>query len=465
MAENEKPNISIAMMGHVDSGKSTILGRLIFELGGISEREMEKLRNEADRLGKSSFAFAFRLDKLKEERERGVTIAASHAEFFTPNYHYIAIDLPGHRDFIKNFISGVSQADVGVLVIPADGNFTTSIVKGDRKAGEIQGQSRAHARIANIMGIKQLVVLVNKMDDDVAKYSEERFNEIRDEVKKMLVACGWKKEFVDSSVAFIPISGWIGDNLIKKSEKMPWWKGVDVKRLDGNVAHVETFLDFLDKLVTLPERNVDKPLRMSLLNMYKIKGVGDIAFGRVESGVIKPGDEIIFSAPGLSNEKAKVFSVEISNKSVESGKVGDIVGINLKGITKENLDIIKRGSIISDPKNNPAKECASFTAQVQIFDCPTEIKVGYTPIVFIGTAHSACKITAINWKIGKETGGQKMENPISIKSNEMAEVVFTPLKPLCVESYKDFEKFSRCAFLEGNSIIMLGKIVNVITKD
>ena len=223
--------------GHVDSGKSTTTGRLIFELGGIPEREIEKLKEEAAALGKSSFAFAFYMDRQKEERARGVTISCTTKEFYTERWHYTIIDAPGHRDFIKNMISGAAQADVCLLMVPADGNFTTAIQKGDHKAAEIQGQTRQHARLINLLGVKQLIVGVNKMDSDVAGYKQARYEEIRDEMCHMLCKVGWKPDFVKASVPVLPISGWMGDNLITKSTNMGWWSGVDVVSPKGEDSH------------------------------------------------------------------------------------------------------------------------------------------------------------------------------------------------------------------------------------
>ena len=221
MATEGKEHLSIVICGHVDSGKSTTTGRLIFELGGIPEREIEKLRAEADALGKSSFAFAFYMDRQKEERERGVTISCTTKEFFTEKWHYTIIDAPGHRDFIKNMISGAAQADVALLMVPADGNFTTAIQKGNHKAGEVQGQTRQHARLINLLGVKQLIVGVNKMDTDTAgPYAKARYDEVGGEMKNMLIKVGWKKDFVEKSVPVLPISGWMGDNLIKKTTNM-----------------------------------------------------------------------------------------------------------------------------------------------------------------------------------------------------------------------------------------------------
>merc|ERR1712063_95690 len=224
----EKEHVSIVICGHVDAGKSTTTGRLIFELGGIAERDMQKLKDEAKVLGKESFAFAFYMDKSKEERARGVTIACTTKEFYTASYHYTIIDAPGHRDFIKNMITGASQADVALLMVPADGNFTTAITKGDHKAGEIQGQTRQHSVLINLLGVKQLAVGVNKMDCGVAKYGQDRYTEISNEMSLMLTKVGWKKDFIKASVPMLPISGWMGDNLIKPSDKMPWWTGVDI---------------------------------------------------------------------------------------------------------------------------------------------------------------------------------------------------------------------------------------------
>jgi len=235
MTADIKPHLSVVICGHVDSGKSTTTGRLLFELGGIPEREMEKLKQEAAALGKSSFAFAFYMDRQKEERARGVTIACTTKEFYTDKWHYTIIDAPGHRDFIKNMISGAAQADVALLMVPADGNFTTAIAKGDHKAGEIQGQTMAHARLLNLLGVKKLIVGVNKMDTDTAgPYSKDRFDEIATEMRNMLIKVGWKKDFVETAVPVIPISGWQGDNLLKKSTNMKWLEGFQVADNAGN---------------------------------------------------------------------------------------------------------------------------------------------------------------------------------------------------------------------------------------
>jgi elongation factor 1-alpha len=462
MAEG-KAHLSIVICGHVDSGKSTTTGRLLFELGGIPERELEKLKEEAARLGKSSFAFAFYMDRQKEERERGVTISCTTKEFFTDRWHYTIIDAPGHRDFIKNMISGAAQADVCLLMVPADGNFTTAIQKGDHKANEIQGQTRQHARLINLLGVKQLIVGINKMDSDVAGYKEERYTEIANEMKHMLVKVGWKPDFVEQSVPVLPISGWMGDNLLKQSDNMKWWKGQDVMR-GADKIHVHTLVDALNDFVVMPERKTNVPMRLPISGAYKIKGVGDVLAGRVEQGEVKPGDEVVFMPTHTTANPCpgKVFTVEMHHKRVEKAGPGDNVGMNMKGLNKDNMP--RTGDVMILKSDSSMKHLANFTAQIQTLDIPGEVKAGYSPIGFVRCGRSACRIKEINWKVGKETGGKKLEAPHSLKANEMAQIVFEPQQPLVVDSFKSCEGLSRIAFLDGNTAVMLGKVVAVCPK-
>jgi elongation factor 1-alpha len=459
-----KQHVSIVVCGHVDAGKSTTTGRLIFELGGIPEREMVKLREEADRLGKSSFAFAFYMDRQKEERERGVTIACTTKEFFTPTKHYTVVDAPGHRDFIKNMLTGASQADVALLMVPADGNFTTSIARGDHKAGEVQGQTRQHAVLINLLGVKQLMVGVNKMDCDVAKYTQARYDEIKNEMREMLIKIGWKKEFVEESVPIVPISGWIGDNLITKSTHMPWYTGCEIKTLGGAKVNVHTILDVLEKAVEIPKRVTDKPMRMPVSGIYKIKGVGDVVTGRVEQGKVEPGAEVIFIPTHAPSTPCtgKIFTVEMHHKSVPQALAGDNVGLNVKGLVKENMPRV--GDVMILKSDETLGRADKFTAQVQVLNHPGELKNGYTPVGFVRTGRSALKMTEIKWKIGKETGNKKAENPVNLKANEMAEVTFEPQQPFVVDTFKNCEGLGRVAIMEGGGVVMLGKIVDVVRK-
>lgn len=440
---------------------STTTGHLIFELGGISERDMQKLRDEAARLGKSSFSFAFFMDTTKEERERGVTIQCTTKEFFTERYHLSCVDSPGHRDFIKNMISGASQADVGLLMVPADGGFTVSIAKGNHKEGEVQGQTRQHARLLNLLGIKQLIIGINKMDSDIAGYKEERYKEIRDEMILMLQRVGWPKQFVETSVAFLPISGWKGDNLLKKSENMPWWNGVDVKATDGTTVHVTTIYDALDKLIQVPKRPVEKNLVCPISGVHKIKGVGDVLTSRIEMGVAKPGMEVMFLPTHTAANACtgKIFSIEMHHRSIPEAPCGNNVGFSIKGLNKDNMP--KIGDVMVLKNDATFKVPKRFTTQVQILDHPGELKLGYTPVIFSRTGRAACKMVEIKWKMGKETGNAKVDNPPFVKQNEAAEIVWEPQQPFMVTPFDICEGLSRCAIMDGGSVVMIAKVTGI----
>merc|ERR1712217_707310 len=356
--------------------------------------------------GKGSFAFAFYMDRQKEERERGVTIACTTKEFYTEKWHYTIIDAPGHRDFIKNMITGASQADVALIMVPADGNFTTAIAKGNHKAGEIQGQTRQHSRLINLLGVKQIAIGVNKMDCDTAAYKQSRFDEIANEMKSMLVKVGWKKDFIDKNTPVLPISGWMGDNLLKKSDNMGWWKGMNIE-CGKETIMCETMYDVLDKLCRVPERPISAPMRMPISGIYKIKGVGDVLAGRVEQGQVKPGEEVVFLPTHTASNPCtgKVFTVEMHHSRVDFANPGDNVGLNIKGLDKNNMP--RSGDVMVYKKDTTLGQTKEFNAQIQVLDIPNEIKVGYSPIGFVRCGRSACRINKLTWKMGKETGGKK----------------------------------------------------------
>jgi elongation factor 1-alpha len=362
-------------------------------------------------------------------------------------------------------ISGAAQADVALLMVPSDGNFTTAIQKGDHKAGEVQGQTRQHARLINLLGVKQLVIGVNKMDVAIGgAYNKGRYEEIRNEMKNMLIKVGWKKDFVEGSVPVLPISGWMGDNLLSKSTNMDWWGGMDVVTPKGEKHHIDCLKDALNDMVTEPDRNTTSPMRLPLSGIYKIKGVGDVLAGRVEQGIVKPNEDVIFMPTHTTSTPCtgKVFTVEMHHKRVEKADPGDNVGMNVKGLAKINMPRV--GDVMIYSKDDSLKHIGSFTAQVQTLDIPGELKPGYSPIGFVRCGRAACKMTAIEWKVGKETGGKKAPDPVSLKSNEVAQAVFAPVNPLIVENFKVCEGLSRIAFLDGNTAVMLGKVTAVTAK-
>jgi len=314
------------------------------------------------------------------------------------------------------------------------------------------------------LGVKQMIVGVNKMDSDTAGYKEARYNEIRDEMFDMLVKVGWKEEFVKGCIPALPISGWIGDNLIKKSTNMGWWNGTKVKNANDVEVTCVTLLDALNDLACLPSRKRDAAMRVPIGGAYKIKGVGDVLAGRVEQGTVEKNREVIFLPTHTDANKCagKVFTIEMHHKPVEKAVTGDNVGMNIKGLDKSNMPRV--GDVMIYKEDSTLKHVKSFTAQVQTLDIPGELKKGYCPIGFVRCGRSACKLIELKWKIGKETGRKKLDDPRSLKSNEAAELVFEPQQPLIVDAFQNCEGLSRIAFLDGNTAVMLGKVISVTHK-
>lgn len=455
MTDDNKQHISLVVCGHVDAGKSTTTGHLIFKLGGISSREMEKLQTEADQQGKSSFAFAYYMDKDKAERERGVTINCTTKEFFTDSYHYTIVDAPGHRDYVKNMITGAGTADVALLLVPAEmGGFETAIARGDHSTGEIQGQTRQHAKLLGLLGIEKLIVGVNKMDS--CDWSETRFNEIKEEMTKMITQAGFKPK----QVPFIPFSGFKGENLVERTDLMPWYKGWTANLNKETVVEGFTLYDALEKLVKPPKRFPDKPVRIPINGIYKIKGVGDVITGRIEQGTLNAGDIVRVVPRGLDN--LKVFSIEMHHKTWPNAKPGDNIGMNMKGLDKTNMP--KVGDIITVQKEDLCEPVESFIAQVSVQEHPGQLKRGFSPLVHVRTAKSACKMIDIKWKLSKKTGDTKLENPEFLEKGENAEVEFVPQQPIYLESYDDCPGLGRIAVMDSNNLVMLGKVLSVKYK-
>jgi len=455
MSEDDKKHISMVVCGHVDAGKSTTTGHLIFKLGGISAREMEKLQTEADQQGKSSFAFAYYMDKDKAERERGVTINCTTKEFHTDSYHYTIVDAPGHRDYVKNMITGAGCADVALLLVPAEmGGFESAIAKGDHSSGEVQGQTRQHARLLGLLGIEKIIVGVNKMDS--CDWSEQRFNEIKEEMSKMLQQSGFKPK----QVPFIPYSGYHGENMVDKTDKMPWYKGWSANLSKDEIVEGVTLYDALEKFARPPVRFPDRTVRIPINGIHKIKGVGDVITGRIEQGTINSGDTVRIAPRGISG--LKVFSIEMHHKTWPNAKPGDNVGMNIKGLDKNNLP--KVGDVISLEKEPLLEPVESFIAQIVVQEHPGQLKPGFAPLVHVRTAKSSCKMTKILWKMGKKTGNEKLENPPFLEMGESAEVEFTPKQPLYLESFVDCPGLGRVAVMDQNQLVMLGKVMSVKYK-
>jgi len=429
----DKIHINIVVVGHVDAGKSTTTGHLIYKCGGIDKRTIEKFEKESKEMGKQSFKYAWVLDKLKAERERGITIDIALWKFETAKYYFTIIDAPGHRDFIKNMITGTSQADVAVLVIASGtGEFEAGIAKN--------GQTREHALLAYTLGVKQMIVLVNKMDDKSVNWSEARFNEIKNETSSFVKKIGYNPD----NIPFVPISGWLGDNMLEKSPNLPWYKG-------------PTLLEALDG-ITPPKRPSDKPLRIPLQDVYKIGGIGTVPVGRVETGVIKPGMVVTFAPAMITTE---VKSVEMHHEAMESASPGDNVGFNVKNVAVKDL---KRGFVCGDSKNDPPAETDNFLAQVIVLNHPGLIHAGYAPVLDCHTAHIACKFAELQTKVDRRSGKEIEKEPKNIKSGDAAIVKLIPSKPMVVETFTEYPPLGRFAVRDMRQTVAVGVIKEVTRK-
>ena len=429
----DKVHVNMVVIGHVDAGKSTATGHLIYKCGGIDKRTIEKFEKEAAEMGKASFKYAWVLDKLKAERERGITIDIALWKFETAKSVFTIIDAPGHRDFIKNMITGTSQADAAILVIDSTtGGFEAGISK--------DGQTREHALLAYTLGVKQMIVACNKMDDKTVNYSQSRFDEIQKEVSTYLKKVGYNPD----KVPFIPISGWVGDNMIEPTENMKWYKGL-------------TLIQALDNLQP-PVRPTDKPLRLPLQDVYKIGGIGTVPVGRVETGTLKPGDVVTFAPCNLTTE---VKSIEMHHEALAEANPGDNVGFNVKNVSVKD---IRRGYVCSNAKNDPALEAETFLAQVIILNHPGQISNGYAPVLDCHTSHIACKFAEIKTKIDRRSGKELEAEPKAIKSGDAAIVLMKPQKPMCVESFTDYPPLGRFAVRDMRQTVAVGVIKSVIKK-
>jgi len=444
----DKTHINIVVIGHVDSGKSTTTGHLIYKCGGIDKRTIEKFEKEAQEMGKGSFKYAWVLDKLKAERERGITIDICLWKFESKNYYITIIDAPGHRDFIKNMITGTSQADCAVLIVAAGtGEFEAGISKN--------GQTREHALLAFTLGVKQLIVGVNKIDSSEPPYSQARYEEIQKEVSGYIKKIGYNPE----AVAFVPISGWHGDNMIEASDKMPWFKGWKIQRgKDKKEVKGVTLLEALDAIEP-PSRPTDKALRLPLQDVYKIGGIGTVPVGRVETGVLKPGMVVTFAPCDISTE---VKSVEMHHETLAEAVPGDNVGFNVKNVAVKDL---RRGFVAGDSKNNPPRETDTFYAQVIILNHPGQIQNGYAPVLDCHTAHIACKFVEIKEKIDRRSGKCTEELPKFVKSGDAAMVTMKPQKAMCVEPFSDFPPLGRFAVRDMKQTVAVGVVKEVTKKD
>jgi elongation factor 1-alpha len=419
----KKPHINLVVIGHVDHGKSTTVGRLLYEAGAVDEQTLAKLKQEAAEKGKAGFEFAYVMDTIKEERERGVTIDLTYKKFETKKYDFTIIDAPGHKDFIKNMITGTSQADAAVLVVAA--------------TNSVQEQTKEHAFLAKTLGVQQLIVAVNKMD--MVSYAEDKYNSTVDDVKKLITTYGWKAD----DVKFLPIASLKGDNIKDNSSEMSWYKG-------------PSLLASLDELHP-PEKPTGLALRMPVQDVYSIKGIGSVPVGRIETGEMKIGQKLIAMPSGKEGE---LKTIEAHHEQMKVAGPGDNVGISIRGIGKDDL---KRGDVLGTVDNPPtvAKE---FTVPSLVLNHPSVLTIGYTPVFHINTAQVSCRVTKILKKINPKTGETLEENPDLLRNGDVAEIVCVPTRPTCIEKNSDFPQLAKVAIRDMGRTVAAGICIDVVKK-
>ncbi len=422
-----KPHLNVIFVGHVDHGKSTTVGRLFYDGGIIDEQTMKKLKEKAAEVGKVGFEFAFIMDNLKEEQARGVTIELSYKKFDTPKREITIIDAPGHKDFIKNMITGTSQADCAFLVCSA--------------AEGVQAQTKEHLWLLKTLGVQQIAVAVNKMD--AVKYDQAKFNAVKDDLSKLIKQVGYKLE----NVPFLAIAALKGDNIVKKSENMSWYTGPTIK------DQLDLFKD--------PEKPTNLPLRLPIQDVYNITGIGVVPVGRVETGTMKVGDKVIIvparEGKGIEGE---VKTIEMHHEQVQVAEPGDNVGFNIRGIAKKD---IARGDVLGHT-DKPPTIVTEFTAQIIVLNHPTVLTPGYTPVFHIHTNQIACQITEIVKKLDPATGQVVAEHPDFIKNGDAAIVKVKPTKPLVIEKQSEIPHMARFAIRDAGSTVAAGMCIDYVKK-
>jgi elongation factor 1-alpha len=422
-----KPHLNLIFVGHVDHGKSTTVGRLLYDSGVIDEQTLRKLKEKAQELGKAGFEFAFVMDQLKEERERGLTIDLAHRKFSTSKYDFTIIDAPGHKDFIKNMITGASQADCGILVVAASEG--------------VMAQTKEHIWLCKTLGVGQLAVVVNKMD--MINYDQKKFNEVKEDVSKVLKMVGYKPD----QTHFIPISSLKGENITKKSSLMSWYTG-------------PSLIEILD-LFKEPEKPTQLPLRLPIQDVYNITGIGTVPVGRVETGVMKVNDKVIITpareGKGVTGE---VKSIEMHHEQMPQAEPGDNVGFSVRGVNKKD---IARGDVLGH-SDNPPTVVTEFTAQIIVLNHPTVMTVGYTPVFHIHTAQVACQITELVKKLDPATGQVIQEKPDMLKNGDAAIIKVKPAKPLVIEKQSEIPHMARFAIRDAGNTVAAGMCIDYTKK-
>ena len=423
--DKSKPHLNIVFIGHVDHGKSTTVGRLLLDSGHIEQHVIDKFEEEAAERGKAGFGFAYVMDNLKEERDRGITIDVAHKEFFTPNYYWTVIDAPGHRDFVKNMITGTSQADAAVLCVAANDG--------------VNAQTKEHTFLAKVLGVKQLIININKMDMPGVDWSEDRYKAVVEETGGLLKMAGFNPD----DCSFIPCSALAGGNVFNKSDDTGWYNG-------------PTLFEAIDA-IEMPNKPLDKPLRLPIQDVYKISGIGTVPVGKVETGVLNPGKKVTFNP---SQKTAEVKSVEMHHTMVERAEPGDNVGFNVRGLAANE---IRRGDVCGYADNEPTfvRHDETFVGQIQLMEIPKAIGAGYTPVFHAHTSQVAVRFVEL---LERQAKGETTNNPDFLVTGDAAKVRFQPTKPMAIEEMGAFPELSRFAIRDMGKTVAAGVCLKIDKK-
>ncbi|NXD05660.1 ERF3A factor, partial [Certhia familiaris] len=427
----KKEHVNVVFIGHVDAGKSTIGGQIMYLTGMVDKRTLEKYEREAKEKNRETWYLSWALDTNQEERDKGKTVEVGRAYFETEKKHFTILDAPGHKSFVPNMIGGASQADLAVLVISArKGEFETGFEKG--------GQTREHAMLAKTAGVKHLIVLINKMDDPTVNWSNERYEECKEKLVPFLKKVGFNPK---KDIHFMPCSGLTGANLKEQSEFCPWYIGLP-------------FIPYLDNLPNF-NRSVDGPIRLPIVDKYK--DMGTVVLGKLESGSICKGQQLVMMPNKHNVEVLGILSDDVETDSVAPG---ENLKIRLKGIEEEE---ILPGFILCD-LNNLCHSGRTFDAQIVIIEHKSIICPGYNAVLHIHTCIEEVEITALICLVDKKTGEKSKTRPRFVKQDQVCIARLRTAGTICLETFKDFPQMGRFTLRDEGKTIAIGKVLKLVPE-
>jgi elongation factor 1 alpha-like protein len=433
-----KPRLHLAVLGHVDAGKSTLMGRLLYELKVVDDRAVHRAKRDSAAAGKGSFAWAWMLDERPEERARGVTVDVAVARFETPSRTVTLLDAPGHRDFVPNMIGGAAQADAALLVVDGSpGGFEAGFASQAPGSPEGGGQTREHAQLARSLGVEQLAVVITKLD--ACNYSQERFEGIKSMLGPYLSSCGFR----ENAVQWLPAVGPSGENLMFKPQNdllASWWHG-------------PTLVEAIDAFVPV-HRLVERPLRMPVSETGARGKGGVIAAGKLEGGAVRPGSRVLI-VPG--RELATVKAVEVDGKTASVARAGDSADLVLGGIEP---NVVRTGVVVCHPEFE-VPLATRFEARVVILEVPIPVLQGQQVTIHVHAARENGTVTRLLSLLDAKTGEVSRRRPRCLLKGQTAVIEIVPGRPIPLETYAQCRALGRVALRDGGRTLAVGIVTAV----